>query len=132
MTLAIRDSKPPRNGRGHPFLHDAQFRATRDLLQVNRRLHFAGQIWVVKFVGVADAFVWRQLAIFSTKGMTRPSGEVGERHFEGAADFRLQMVHLAGESVRRKPFDLGIRIEKRPVDLLGRGADDTMKPDGVC
>ncbi len=57
--------------------------------------------------------------------MTRAGAEVGERHFEGAADFRLQMVHLGGESVRRKPFGHGVRIEKRAVDSLRRSTDDT-------
>src|SRR5450755_4127850 len=63
--------------------------------------------------------------------MTRAGREVSERHLKGAADFRLQVVHFAGESVRRKPFGPGIRIQECPVDLLGRGTDDTMKSDGV-
>src|ERR1700674_1305136 len=64
--------------------------------------------------------------------MTRAGGEVRERHLEGAADFRFQVVHLAGESVWRKPFGLCIRIQERPVDLFRCSTDDTMKADGVC
>src|SRR2546423_720160 len=63
--------------------------------------------------------------------MTRAGGEVGERHFVGAADFRVQVVHLARESVWRKPFGFRVRIEECPVDLFGRSTDDTMKADGV-
>jgi hypothetical protein len=120
-----------RNGGGQSFLLDVQFRAAGDLFQINGRFDFSRQVWVVKFVGVTDAAMRRQLAIFSTEGMSRAGAEVGERHFEGAADSCLQVVHLAGESVRRKPFGLGIRIKESPVDLLGRRADDTMKSDGV-
>jgi hypothetical protein len=71
------------------------------------------------------------LEVLATEGMTRAGGEVRERHLEGAADFRLEVVHLAGESVRRKKFSLRIRIQERPVDFFGLGTDDTMKADGV-
>ena len=40
-------------------------------------------------------------------------------------------MHLAGESVRRKPFHLGLGIEECAVDFLGRGPNDTMKTNGV-
>src|SRR5216684_7879609 len=42
------------------------------------------------------------------------------------------MVHLAREPVRRKPFGHRIRVDERPIDLLGRRTQHAVKPDGVC
>src|SRR5439155_21795720 len=42
------------------------------------------------------------------------------------------MVHLAREAVRRKPFGHRIRVDERPIDLLGRRTQHAVKPDGVC
>lgn len=39
------------------------------------------------------------------------------------------MVNLAGEPVRREPFDEGIGVEECAVDALGRAADDAVKVD---
>ena len=61
-----------RNGCGDAFLNDVQLRAAGDLFQIDRRLHFSRQVRVVEFVGVADAFVWRQFEIFSAEGMALP------------------------------------------------------------
>src|SRR2546426_11887719 len=41
------------------------------------------------------------------------------------------MVNLARKSVGRKPFGHRVRIEERPIDLLGRGTQHAVKPDGV-
>ena len=43
----------------------------------------------------------------------------------------IQVMDPAREAVRRKPFDLGIRVEKSAVDSLRAGPQDTMKADGV-
>ena len=64
------------NDSGHAFLHDVQFRPARNFFQRDRRLHFAGQIWVVKFVRVTNAFVWRQFDIRSAEGMALARREV--------------------------------------------------------
>src|SRR5437867_8298500 len=42
------------------------------------------------------------------------------------------MVHLAREPVRRKPFGHRIRVDERPIDLLGRRTQHAVKPDGGC
>src|SRR5438876_1480059 len=42
------------------------------------------------------------------------------------------MVNLARKSVGRKPFGHRVRIEERSIDLLGRGTQHAVKPDGVC
>src|SRR5438132_12609698 len=42
------------------------------------------------------------------------------------------MVHLAREPVRRKPFGHRIRVDERPIDLLGRRTQHAVKPGGVC
>ncbi len=49
----------------------------------------------------------------------------------GAADLGIQVVNLAGESVRRKPFDHRIGVEECAVDLLGGCSQHPVKPYGV-
>jgi hypothetical protein len=58
-------------------------------------------------------------------------GEVRERHPERAADARLQVVDLGGETVGRKPFAHAIRFDERTVDLLGGGFQDAVETDSV-
>src|SRR2546428_13045407 len=41
------------------------------------------------------------------------------------------MMNLAREPVRRKPFGHRVRVEKCPIDLLGRRTQNAVKPDGV-
>jgi hypothetical protein len=57
--------------------------------------------------------------------------EIRERHLVGATDFGVKMVNLAGEPVWRKPLDHCIRIDKSPIDPLGRRTQHTVKTDGV-
>src|SRR5262245_38961285 len=64
--------------------------------------------------------------------MTFAGAEVRERHLVGAADLGIHVVHLPGESVRRKPFAHGVGVKKGPIYLLGRCAEDAMKSDRVC
>ena len=56
--------------------------------------------------------------------MAFAGGEIRERHFVGAADFGVQLVDLAGESVRRKPFGHRVRHPGMPGRLFpaSRGA----------
>src|SRR5262249_40302833 len=74
----------------------------------------------------------RQLAIGSPEGMALARAEIRERHLVRATDFGVHVVHLAGESVRRQPFGQRVRIQKRPIDPLGRRTEHTMKPDRTC
>jgi hypothetical protein len=59
-------------------------------------------------------------------------GEIRERHLVGAANFGIQLVNLAGESVWWKPFGHCVRIQERAIDSLRRRTKYTMKSDGVC
>src|SRR5438067_13599792 len=92
------------NNSREPFLHDVQLSSAGHPLQGDRRLHLAGQVRVVELVRVANAFVWHQFEVLSAEGVAASGAKVRERHRVGAADFGVQMVNLARESVRRKPF----------------------------
>jgi hypothetical protein len=58
-------------------------------------------------------------------------GEISERHLVGAADFRVQVMDLARESIRRKPLGQCVRIEERPINSLRCRPEHTVEPDGV-
>src|SRR5207247_7422078 len=88
--------------------------------------------WIVKFVRVANAFVRRQFDIRSAEGMALTCREVRKRHFVTAANFRVQLMNFAGESVWRKPFGHRVGIQKRAVNFLRRGAEHSVESDGVC
>jgi len=75
--------------------------------------------------------MWGELEVAAAERMALASGEIGEGHFKGAADLRIEVVHLAGESIRRQPFDHGVCIEERTIDALGRGAKNTVESDGM-
>ena len=72
-----------------------------------------GQVRIVEPVRVANAFVRHQFEIFSAERVTAAGAEIRERHLVGATDFRVQVVNLAGESVRRKPLGHRVRVEER-------------------
>ena len=120
------------NGSGHAFLHDVQFRATRNFFERDRRLHFAGQIWIVKFVRVANPFVRRQFDIRSAEGMALARCEVCKGHFVTAANFGVHLMHLAGESVWRKPFSHRVGIEKRSINFVRSRPEHAVKANSVC
>src|SRR6185312_624017 len=80
---------------------------------------------------MTDAFVWNQLEILPSERMALASREVCKRHLVSAADFRIQMMHSAGEAIRRKPLGHGIRVEKRPINSLGRCPKNAVKTDSV-
>jgi hypothetical protein len=63
--------------------------------------------------------------------VTFPGGEIGKRHFEGAANLRLQSIHLAGESVWRQPFCRGVGVEEGAIDALRGRAKYSMELNGV-
>src|SRR5215471_2911637 len=58
--------------------------------------------------------------------------EIRERHLVTAADFRIQMMHLARESIWRKPFCHRVGVQKRFVNSHRRGANHSMKSNGTC
>ena len=94
-------------------------------------MHCAGQIRIIELVGVVNLLVQRQLKILAAERMAVTGREVRERHPEGAANPCIQMMNLAGEAIGRQPFGQGIGIQKRAVDALGLGAENTVKPDGT-
>src|SRR5881394_3749454 len=119
------------DGRRDPFLDDTHLRADGHLLERDRGLHLAGQARVVELVGMANAFIRHELEIRAAEGVTGAGGEVREGHLVGAADLRIDMVNLAGEAVRRKPFGHGIGIEERPIHPLRDGPEHSVKPNGA-
>jgi len=120
------------NDSGYAFLHDVQFRATRNFFERDRRLHFASQIWIVKFVRVANAFVRRQFDIRSAEGMALARREVRKRHFISAANFGVHLMNPAGESVWRKPFGHRVWIKKGAINFLRRCPEHSVEMDRVC
>src|ERR1043166_3886872 len=92
------------NGGRNAFLNDVYFRAAGNFLQRDRSLHFTSQVRIVKFVRVTDALVRLELEVSSPEGMALAGREIGERHFVTAANFGVEMMDFARESVRRKPF----------------------------
>src|SRR5204863_9064924 len=93
-----------RNRIGHPFLHNAHLSSARNFFQRDRGLYLAGHVRIIELVGVTNALVRFQFEIRSSEGMALPGREIGERHLVTAANFRLQLMHLACESIWRKPF----------------------------
>src|SRR5437773_995638 len=75
--------------------------------------------------------MWHQLEIRSAEGVAVARGEVREGHLVGTADFRIDMVNLAGKAVRRKPLGHCVWIEERPIDLLRRDTEHSVKPNGA-
>src|SRR6188508_3466071 len=54
-----------RNDVGNPFLSNVYLRTHNNLGQGNRDVHHSGQVWIVEFVGMPDAFVWNEFQILS-------------------------------------------------------------------
>jgi hypothetical protein len=73
-----------------------------------------------------------QFEIGSAEGVTLAGSEIGERHLVSAADFRIQMMNLAGESVRWKPLCHCVRVQERPINFLRRGPEHPVETDRVC
>src|SRR5882762_9733713 len=63
--------------------------------------------------------------------MLRAGAEVRERHLVSAADFRVHLMDLAGEAVRRQPFGHRVRVEKRAIDALRRGMQHSVHSNRV-
>src|ERR1700730_18777844 len=99
-----------RNSFRQPFLHYVDLSPARHLLQGHRRLHFSRQVRIVEPARIANLFEWHQFTILAAKGVTVAVREVGERHPEGAADFGIHVMNLAGKTVWRKPLGHCVRI----------------------
>ena len=111
-----------RNGRGYSFLRDVQFRPAEDLLQDDRRLHFAGQRRDIECAVVSDALVRLEFEIRSAKGVAFAVAEISERHLVRATDFPIDLMDLTGETIRRKPFGHRVGIQECTIDPLRSGA----------
>ena len=92
------------NGIRHAFLHHDELGSARHLPQGECGLHFPRQVRIIELVRIANPFEWHQFTIFAAKGVTVAGREVRERHFVGAANPGIQVVHLAGKAVRREPL----------------------------
>src|SRR5215813_11324672 len=119
------------NDIGDTFLHNFYLCSTGYFVQRNRRSHFSGQVWVIELACVTNTFVGREFEICSAERMAMACGEIAERHLIRTTDFRVHMVNLSSESVRRKPPSHSVRVNKRSVDFLGRRAKHTVKLDDV-
>jgi len=119
-----------RDLRRNALLHDVDRGAAEHLREADRRAHFARQVRIVEAVGVHDAQAGHEFEVLTAEGVARPRRVVGERHPVRAADARVEVVDLAGEAVRRQPLGHRVGVEERPVDAVGRGAQDAVKADG--
>ena len=73
----------------------------------------------------------RQFVVGSAERVALAGGEISKRHLVGAADFRVQLMNLARESIRRKPLSQCVRIEERPINSLRRRPQHTVESDRV-
>ena len=121
-----------RDGARHALLHNVQLRPAGYFVECYRRLHLSGQIRVIEFVRVTDAFVRCQFKIFSAEGMAFTRSEIGERHLVGAADLCIHLVNLSRESIWRKPFRHRIWIKECAIYFIRRGTEHAVKPNRVC
>ena len=55
------------NDCGHTFLHNSDFRSTRDVLQRDRHVNFSRQVRVVEVVRVPKAFIGHKFKILPPK-----------------------------------------------------------------
>ena len=119
------------NGVDYSFLNDIQLCPAGHLFQGYNCLHFPRQIWVVELVCVANTLVWHQFKELPAEREALAGGEVSEGHLVGAANSSINMVYLAGVTVRRKPFGHGVGINERPINSLWFGSEYPVKTDGV-
>ena len=69
----------------------------------------------------ANAFARDEIEKFAAEGVAVTCREVAERHSEGTADGRLQMMHGAEKAVRRKPFGKRVGLDEGAIDLVRAG-----------
>jgi hypothetical protein len=112
-------------------LRDIDLGADGYLLERHRHLHFARQAGIVEFIRVTQALAGYELQIFAAKSMAHAGGEIAERHPEGAADLRFEVVHGADEAVGRQPLRHGVRLNEGAVDLVGLRCQDAVQSNGA-
>jgi hypothetical protein len=49
----------------------------------------------------------------------------------GAADFRVEVMHGAGEAVGRQPLRHGVGLGESAIDFLGPGRENAMQSNGA-
>src|SRR5882672_1409292 len=113
------------------FLDDADFRTERDFLQRHGYPDLTGQVGILELVGVAQALVGDEFNILATERVALAIGEIAKGHPEGAAYFRVHVMHGAGVAIRRKPLGHGVRLEEGAIDLLWLRGQDSMETHGV-
>ena len=67
--------------------------------------------------------------VCSAEGMAPGAAEIGERHFETATESGIELMNLAGKSMRRQPFGQGIGVQESAIDFFRRGAEHAMETD---
>ena len=67
--------------------------------------------------------------LFAFEGMALPGPEVRKGHVASSSDLGVYLVHLSGESMRRKPLDHRVRIDKRLIKLLRGRLKNAVKLD---
>jgi hypothetical protein len=82
-------------------LHYLQLGAHGDGLEGDGGTHLAGQVGVVKPVGVDDALMGHQFQVLPPKRVHLSGGKVAKLHAVAPAYARIQLEHAAGETVRR-------------------------------
>lgn len=120
-----------RNDIGDTRLLDMQLGAAIDFLESDRHRHHTRQVGIIESVRVADARMRHQFQIFTAEAVAVAAAEMGEGHAECAADPRLEVMHRAGEAIRRQPFGQAVSIGEGLVEAFGWGAEDAVKFDGV-
>lgn len=119
-----------RNLFGNAFLHHVQIGTARQRMQLHLGDHGARQRGVVERIVVAQQHVGLQLAVGAAERVPLAIGEIGERHAEGAANMRMQMLHGAGEAIGRQPLCHRIGLKEGAIDPLGAGTYDAVERDG--
>src|SRR6185437_365853 len=117
---------------GYAFLHHMHFGAAGDSAKSDGGGHLARQVGVFEAIVVADALARHEFPVGAAEAVAIAAGEVAERHPVAAADPGVELVHLAGEAVRRQPLGDRVGVEEGAVDPLGRGAQHAVETEGVA
>src|SRR6185437_8428488 len=120
-----------RDGIRQSLLHDGELRADQGLLERHGHPDLTWKARIVEPVGVAQALMRDELEIFSTERVTLSVGEIAKRHAMGAADPGLELMHGAGEAIRRQPLGHGVGLDEGAVDFLRLRGQDSMESHGI-
>src|SRR5262249_28874110 len=100
-------------------------------LQRHGRLHFPGKVRILERVRMANAFVGHQLEISSAERVALAGREVREGHPVCPADLGIDVMNLASEAVRRKPF-WPSRRHRGKLDRFSRASHEALGEVGSC